>query len=66
MSIENILKEYALQRKSTIMLFSNFKESAFTQLGFANGAAMSVRAALYIIAGHELHHLKIIEEKYLV
>lgn len=65
-SINNILEEYELQRTSTIALFSNFKESTFTQMGFANGAAMSVRAALYIIAGHELHHLKIIEEKYLM
>lgn len=64
-SIANIMEEYALQRKSTIALFSNFDESAFTRIGFANGAPFSVRAALYIIAGHELHHLKIIKEKYL-
>jgi len=29
------------------------------------GAAMSVRAIAYHIAGHELHHLKIIRERYL-
>ncbi len=65
-SIDSILKEYELQRASTIALFSNFEDSVFTHFGYANGAALSVRAALYIIAGHELHHLKIIEEKYLV
>ena len=64
-SIANIMEEYGLQRRSTIALFSNFHESAFTRMGFANGAPLSVRAALYIIAGHELHHLKIIKERYL-
>ncbi|TKK71462.1 DinB family protein [Ilyomonas limi] len=64
-SIANIMEEYGLQRKSTVALFSNFDESAFTRTGFANGAPLSVRAALYIIAGHELHHLQIIREKYL-
>lgn len=64
-SITNIMEEYELLRKSTVALFSNFDESAFTRIGIANGAPFSVRAALYIIAGHELHHLQIIKEKYL-
>jgi hypothetical protein len=33
--------------------------------GTANGQAVSVRALLYIIAGHELHHLALIRERYL-
>ena len=64
-SIANIMEEYELVRKSTVALFNNFDESAFARVGFANGAPFSVRAALYIIAGHELHHMQIIEEKYL-
>ena len=64
-SIDNIMDEYELMRKSTVALFSNLPPSAFTNMGFANGAPFSVRAAVYIIAGHELHHLKIIREKYL-
>ena len=64
-SIANIMEEYGLQRRSTIALFNNFHESAFTRIGYANGAPLSVRATLYVIAGHELHHLKIIREKYL-
>jgi hypothetical protein len=31
----------------------------------ANNHVVSVRALLYHMAGHELHHLHIIEEKYL-
>jgi len=64
-SIENIMDEYEALRKSTVALFSNFQPGVFANVGYANGAPFSVRAAVYIIAGHELHHLKIIREKYL-
>ncbi len=64
-SISNIMEEYGLLRKSTVALFNNFQPHVFANVGFANGAPFSVRAAVYIIAGHELHHLKIIQEKYL-
>jgi hypothetical protein len=33
--------------------------------GVANGNVMSVRAAAYHIAGHELHHLNLIKTHYL-
>jgi len=35
------------------------------QLGKANGSEMSVRAAGFIICGHEIHHCNIIKERYL-
>jgi hypothetical protein len=31
----------------------------------ANDARMSVRAAAYVIAGHELHHQNVLRERYL-
>jgi len=34
--------------------------------GVANKNEVSVRALAYIIAGHELHHRGILEEKYFV
>jgi hypothetical protein len=35
------------------------------RMGVADGKVMSVRAAAYHIAGHELRHLKMIKERYL-
>jgi hypothetical protein len=32
--------------------------------GIANNNEVTVRALAYIIAGHELHHRRILEEKY--
>ena len=40
-------------------------EVALLQSGVANGNVMSVRAAAYHIAGHEMHHVNIIKELYL-
>jgi hypothetical protein len=33
-------------------------------VGLANGGATSVRALLFITAGHERHHLGILRERY--
>jgi uncharacterized damage-inducible protein DinB len=64
-SIVDIMEEYDYVRKSTIALFKNLPEEAFTRSGIADDKQVSVRALVYHIAGHELHHLNIIKEKYL-
>ena len=60
-----ILEEYAAVRQATIELFKGFTEDDILRTGIANKNKMSVRAAGYNIAGHELHHLAVIKEKYL-
>ncbi len=64
-SFYNLVHEYNLVRESHLALFKTFDETALTQLGTANGNKLSVRAIIFIIAGHELHHLQVIREKYL-
>ncbi len=64
-SIKDILEEYTVVRLATIALFNSFGEEALKQMGNANGNKMSVRAAVYHIAGHELHHLTSIKQNYL-
>ena len=64
-SLEDILEEYRAVRQATITFFSSLPEEALTRAGVANGHLMSVRAAAYHIAGHELHHLNSIRENYL-
>jgi hypothetical protein len=39
-------------------------DSAFERDGIASGHPISVRALAYIIAGHELHHMNILRERY--
>ena len=62
--IGELLEEMKLLRKTTILLFKNFTETDLLSIGIANGSNMSVRALGYIIAGHQLHHMNIIKERY--
>ena len=63
--LKDILKEYEAVRNSTIQFFNGLEKKAFLRSGIANGNIMSVRAAAYHIAGHELHHVNLIRERYL-
>ena len=64
-TIENIMDEYESLRLSTIALFNGFSDKALKRLGNANGNQTSVRALGYHILGHDLHHIKVIENLYL-
>jgi uncharacterized damage-inducible protein DinB len=64
-SIDDLLQEFITVRNATISLFDSLDDAALTRAGVASGNIMSVRAAAYHIAGHELHHVNIIKERYL-
>ncbi|SES18880.1 DinB superfamily protein [Gracilibacillus ureilyticus] len=61
----NILEDFTAVRQSTITLIKNLEEEAFLRLGLFNDHPLSARAAAFVIAGHEAHHRKIIQMKYL-
>jgi uncharacterized damage-inducible protein DinB len=63
--IEDILSELATVRQATISLFEGCNDRSLLRVGIADGKVMSVRAAAYHIAGHEMRHLNIIKERYL-
>ncbi|GAA4047711.1 hypothetical protein GCM10022409_37550 [Hymenobacter glaciei] len=64
-SVANLLAEYDAVRAATLALFDSFTEEQLGRRGTANGGPATVRALLYIIPGHERHHLNIIRERYL-
>ena len=64
-TIENIMEEYETLRLSTISLFNGFSNKSLKRMGIANGNQASTRALGYHILGHDLHHIKIIEDLYL-
>jgi len=63
-TLASIFEEYQAIRASSIALFNSFDEEALNQIGTSSGNALSARAALYVIAGHELYHLKSIRDNY--
>lgn len=60
-----LVAEFEHVRRATILFFRGLKPEAQQRFGVANNAPITVRALGYVIAGHELHHLGILREKYL-
>ncbi len=63
-SLSDLTDEFQAVRSSTTSLVRGLDPSTFTHRGTANGAAISVRALLYIIAGHERHHVALLKDRY--
>jgi hypothetical protein len=59
-----LLQAFADVRRATLSLYRGFDADAYGRMGEASGHPVSVRALLYIIAGHELHHLEILRDRY--
>ena len=62
--LAELVEDYIAVRRATITLFRNLDEEAWSRRGMANKNEVSVRALGYLIAGHEVHHRRILEEKY--
>jgi len=60
----NLLEEYQAVRMGSICLLRSLTTEQADKLGSANGRPVSVRALAYMTAGHELHHLHILKERY--
>ena len=64
-TMDDLAEEFFAVRSATIKLFAGLDALALTQAGVASGFPMTVRAAAWIIAGHEQHHARILRERYL-
>lgn len=64
-SPESIIDEYRHLRAATLHLFRYLTPDDLLRTGTASGGAVSVRAMAYLIAGHEIHHIRLIKERYL-
>src|SRR6266700_8011544 len=58
------IEDYIVVRRATLTLLRNLSEAAWGRRGVASNNEVSVRALAYMIAGHELHHRRILEDKY--
>lgn len=59
-----IVADYTAVRAATMTLLAGMDEAAWGRRGVANGKSISVRALVWTIAGHELHHLAVLHERY--
>lgn len=64
-SMDDLLEEFSAIRVATKKLFENVTEVQSLQTTNVAGVATSTRALAYVIIGHTLHHMRIIQERYL-
>lgn len=62
----DLLEEYKTLRQSSLLFFNSFDDEILKRSGIANGNTMSVRALGFMISGHELHHLNVCKERYIL
>lgn len=63
--LAELLAEYRLVRDASLALFRPLTPDAWRRRGNANGHDVSARGLAFHIAGHELHHVRMIRERYL-
>lgn len=63
--LEDIAQEFYHLRKANLYLFDSFDETELARKGMASDRLISVRAFLYIIAGHLNHHVILLKARYL-
>lgn len=61
----DLLAELELLRRADVLMFRAFRPEDWRRVGVADGNRVSVRALGYGIAGHEMHHLRMIRGTYL-
>jgi len=64
--LPDFINEFAIVRNSGIALFESMDEEMLKEIGNANGAPLSPRAAGFISAGHQKHHLILFKKLYLL
>ena len=64
-TLGDMLVEYQMLRESSLYLFRSFSPGTLEKTGTASGQVFTVKEQGLILAGHERHHLQILQERYL-
>ncbi|REE02129.1 DinB family protein [Marinoscillum furvescens] len=64
-SLSSLVAEFEGLRVSNLEFAQTLNEEESVRTGEANGAVFSVRALLYVMAGHLQHHWDILQQRYL-
>jgi len=63
-TLSNLVRELGAVREASVQLFESLPDDAWGRSGVASGKNISVRALVYIVTGHAMHHLRILRERY--
>lgn len=64
-TLSDLAEEFNLLRRANLHFFRSLNEDEMGRSGIANGKSMTVRALLFVLAGHVNHHRRILTERYL-
>jgi uncharacterized damage-inducible protein DinB len=64
-TLQDLAAEFKATREANLYMLLALTEDQLNIVGIANGSSIKVNSILYIMAGHELHHLNILKERYL-
>ncbi|MEJ5055221.1 DinB family protein [Sphingobacterium sp. MYb382] len=64
-SFDSIIQEFIHLRKANLLFFESLNDNELERKGMASGRLITVKAFLYVIAGHLTHHRIILKERYL-
>lgn len=62
--LEDLIEEFATLRKANLYLFKSLNEEDLNSKGIASGREINVRAILFIVGGHVIHHVGVLKERY--
>lgn len=65
LELADLAEEFKLLREANLYFFKSLNTQELQRQGIASGHPINVNALIYIIAGHEQHHINIIKERYL-
>lgn len=64
-TLSDLLDEFRAVRHATISLLRGLPPDAWMRQGIVSGKPATVRGLAFVLAGHELHHVRILRERYL-
>ena len=63
--LASLAEEFSAVRAATLVLLRSFEDDVWDRRGVASGYEFTVRSLAWIIAGHSLHHRRVLAERYL-
>lgn len=65
-SLSDLAEEFEHVRNSTIHLFKGLTDNLLDFKGTANNTQVTTRGIGFMIVGHQLHHVKVLKERYFI
>lgn len=64
-TLQSLREEFTAVRRANLFLFKSFTDDELKRTGICSDAVTTVKALIFITAGHVNHHRRILQERYL-